>query len=81
MIILGFADESGNNSFEFETQGSHFIVASILVKSEEQLGKLENDLEIIRKRHFQTGEIKSSKVSDNITRRKKILNEILELVF
>lgn len=80
-MILGFADESGNNSFEFETQGSHFIVASILVKSEEQLEKLENDLEIIRKRHFQTGEIKSSKVSDNITRRKKILNDILELDF
>jgi|SRR5690606_679034 len=80
-MILGFADESGNNSFEFETQGSHFIVASILVKSEEQLKKLESDLEIIRKRHFQTGEIKSSKVSDNITRRKKILNDILELDF
>lgn len=80
-MILGFADESGNNSFEFETQGSHFIVASILVKSEEQLEKLENDLEVIRKRHFQTGEIKSSKVSDNITRRKKILNDILELDF
>lgn len=80
-MILGFADESGNNSFEFETQGSHFIVASILVKSEEQLQKLENDLEVIRKRHFQTGEIKSSKVSDNISRRKKILNDMLELDF
>lgn len=80
-MILGFADESGNNSFEFETQGSHFIVASILVKSEEQLQKLENDLEVIRKRHFQTGEIKSSKVSDNISRRKKILDDMLELDF
>ncbi|WP_010256669.1 DUF3800 domain-containing protein [Myroides injenensis] len=80
-MILGFADESGNNSFEFETQGSHFIVASILVKSEEQVEKLENELEIIRKKHFQTGEIKSSKVSDNITRRKKILHDILELDF
>lgn len=80
-MILGFADESGNNSFEFETQGSHFIIASILVKSEEQLEKLENDLEIIRKRHFQKGEIKSNKVSDNISRRKKILDDILKLDF
>jgi hypothetical protein len=28
--ILAFADEYGNNSFDFTKQGTHFIVASIL---------------------------------------------------
>jgi|APLak6261690433_1056193.scaffolds.fasta_scaffold08082_1 hypothetical protein len=79
-MIISFADEFGNNSFEFETQGSHFIVASILLK-ETELQKIENEVENIRKNNFQTGEIKSNKVATNHTRRIKILNELLELDF
>ncbi|NMH26558.1 DUF3800 domain-containing protein [Flavobacterium silvaticum] len=78
---IGFADEFGNNSFEFETQGSHFIVACILVKDAEQVSVLENQAENIRKKHFQTGEIKSNKVATNHTRRIKILQELIELEF
>lgn len=78
---IGFADEFGNNSFEFETQGSHFIIASILVKDSEQVLKMESQVEQIRKQYFQTGEIKSSKVAGNHQRRIKILQELLELEF
>lgn len=77
--ILAFADEFGNNSFDFNSQGSHFIIAAVICKNE-NLDKLHNEINNIRKNHnFQTGEIKSSKVGGNHSRRKKILNDIVKL--
>lgn len=78
--LIAYADEFGNNSFDFERQGSHFIVATVIIK-ESQKVKLASELEIIRKKHFQTGEIKSSKVSGNHSRRVRILKELLALDF
>lgn len=78
--ILAFADEYGNNSFDFTSQGTHFIVASIII-NDTQKSSLESGLEIIRKKHFQTGEIKSKKVADNHKRRLTILNELCSLDF
>ena len=78
--VRAFADEFGNNSFDFESQGSHFIVASVLVNAE-NLEEVNERLEAIRKRHFQTGEIKSQKVASNHNRRLRILREIAELNF
>lgn len=80
-MILGFADEWGNNSFDFEKQDTHFIIASILLKEENDLSQIENTLEQIRKKYFQTGEIKSNKVGSNHTRRMLILQEINKLEF
>ena len=81
MDTIGFVDEFGNNSFDFKTQGSHFIVSCVLVKGIEKVTELEEKLEIIRKKYFQKGEIKSSKVASNHGRRKLILDEIKELDF
>lgn len=78
--ILAFADEYGNNSFDFTKQGTHFIVASIIIKEEHKL-EIEESLEAIRKKYFQTGEIKSKKIADNHHRRLKILSEISKLNF
>ena len=78
--ILAFADEFGNNSFNFNEQGSHFIVASVIVKSE-NFDNLKIQLERIRKKYFQTGEIKSQKVGSNHKRRLLILNELKDLEF
>lgn len=78
--ILAFADEFGNNSFQFDTQGNYFIIASVIMKSE-NLAKNEKILEEIRKINFQTGEIKSSKVSSNYKRRIKILKSIQNVDF
>jgi len=78
--ILAFADEFGNNSFDFENQGSHFIIASVIIKSENYAG-IKIKLEEIRKKYFQTGEIKSQKVKGNYNRRLLILNELKELDF
>lgn len=78
--IHAFADEFGNNSFKFETESSHFIVASVIV-NHEHLEKVNLELENIRKNNFQTGEIKSSKVAGNTKRRIRILKEIVRLNF
>lgn len=78
--ILAFADEYGNNSFDFTSQGTHFIVASIVINEEEREA-IETALETIRKRYFQTGEIKSRKVGDDHRRRQLILQELVKLNF
>lgn len=66
--FTAFADEFGNNSFDFENQGINFIVATIICKNE-NLEKLRNDIDSIRKQHgFQTGEMKSSSVAQNYSR-------------
>jgi len=79
MKRVAFVDEYGNNSFKFETQGTHFIVATIICNSE-NIADIENQVNTIRKVHnFQTGELKSSKVAKNHYRRKKILEDISKL--
>lgn len=78
--VIAFADEFGNNSFDFESQGSHFIIASVIINLDE-LPSIQNELEQIRKKHFQTGEIKSNKVKSNHKRRIRILNELSDLKF
>ncbi|ELY2018516.1 DUF3800 domain-containing protein [Flavobacterium psychrophilum] len=77
--ITAFADEFGNNSFDFDTQGTHFIIATVICKNE-NLGKLHSDIEAIRKKHnFQTGEMKSSGVGKHHSRRKRILEDIAKM--
>ena len=76
--VIAFADEFGNNSFDFENQGSHFIIASVIMNQDE-LSEIKEQLESIRKKYFQTGEIKSSKVKYNHKRRILILNELKSL--
>jgi biotin operon repressor len=74
--ITAFADEFGNSSFDFETQGSHFIIATVICKND-NLEKLHSDIDEIRRKHnFQTGEIKSSGVGPNHSRRIRILEDI-----
>lgn len=77
--ITAFADEFGNNSFDFNNQGTHFIIATVICKNE-NLEKLHSDIEDVRKKHnFQTGEMKSSGVAKNHKRRKRILEDIAKM--
>jgi hypothetical protein len=76
---VAYVDEFGNNSFDFESQGSHFIVAAVICDPS-KIKELEDAVDVLRKKHgFQTGEIKSSKVSKNHNRRIRILKDIAEL--
>jgi hypothetical protein len=62
--ITAFADEFGNNSFDFESQGTHLDCDNNFAKNENR--KLRNDIDSIRNKHgFQTGEMKSSGVAQN----------------
>lgn len=45
--VIAFADEFGNNSFDFENQGSHFIIASVIMNQDE-LNEIQIQLEEIR---------------------------------
>jgi len=78
--VIAFADEFGNNSFDFDTQGSHFIIASVIMNQDE-LSEIQVQLEEIRKRFFQTGEIKSNKVKNNHNRRILILKKLKKVNF
>ena len=54
---VAFADRSGNSSFDFESQGSHFIVATVICNAE-HVAALERSVDEIRaKHHFQSGEL------------------------
>jgi hypothetical protein len=77
--ITAFADEFGNNSFDFQNQGSHFIVATVITKTD-NLENLKSQVNELRQKHkFQTGELKSSKVATDHSRRKRILEDIAKL--
>lgn len=77
-----FVDEFGAFGTDFENSGcsTHFIITAIIV-DEDDLSTVSNGVEVVRKRYFQTGEIKSSRVKHNHKRRKIILNELKKLPF
>lgn len=77
--ITAFADEFGNNSFDFTSQGSHFIIAAVITKTENMDSLRDKIFEIRRKHNFQTGEIKSSGVGPNHSRRIRVLKDIAQL--
>ena len=72
-----FVDEFGNPNLDLSVKGatSHFIVAAVII-SESKISLLNEELEKIRKHHFQTGEIRSRLVGRNDKRRKRILKEL-----
>ncbi|MBM7692477.1 hypothetical protein JOC77_001907 [Peribacillus deserti] len=81
-VLYAFIDEFGNYGFDFEKKdvSTHFIIAAILVEvSNKEM--LEQKIEIIRRKYFQTGEMKSSKIKNSHRRRIQILSEIKELPF
>ena len=79
---FAFVDEFGAFGFQFDMPNvtTHFIVTAVIVE-EEDIESLLSSIESIRSRHFQTGEIKSSKIADNHRRRINILKELKSLPF
>lgn len=80
--IFAFVDEYGDPSLRTGVPGtqSHFVIAAVMVEPAEHK-QLDAAIEQVRERHFQAGEIKSSKVGGNWNRRMKILDDILKLRF
>lgn len=77
-----FIDECGNFGTDPNIKGnsSHFIITAIIIDSS-KYEEMSNQVEAIRKMHFQTGEMKSSKVASDHPRRFKIIHSLLELDF
>lgn len=80
--IYAFTDEYGAFGWDFskENVATHFIITSIIVE-ECNVDIMREAMEKIRSKHFQTGEIKSSKVGKDHKRRLKIINDIIDLPF
>jgi len=79
---IAYIDEFGNSGLDFDKNGVSkvFIVTSVIIDSR-SLTDVEKSLEEIRKKYFQTGEMKSSKVGANDDRRLKILLEFNKLEY
>lgn len=80
--IYAFTDEYGQFGWDLNKSdvSSCFIITAIIVRASD-LDIFENGAEEIRKRYFQTGEIKSSKVANSYERRKRILCDLIKLPF
>lgn len=80
--VIAFTDEYGAFGWDIEKAdvSTHFIISAILVK-ESDLEEFRTKAELIRKKYFQTGEIKSKTTGDKHNKRLKILAEIKELPF
>lgn len=80
--IIAYIDEYGAFGFQMDKPNvsTHFIITAIIVQ-EKDVQDITSKVENIRKKYFQKGEIKSSKVGRNHSRRKQILDEINQLPF
>ena len=60
MNELAFIDEFGDSGLDFDKSGTsrYFIVSAIIIE-ENKLEDIEIEVEKIRSKYFQTGEIKS----------------------
>ena len=81
-LVYAFTDEYGAFGWDIEnpTVSTHFIITAIIVK-ESNLQLFTQKAEEIRKRHFQTGEIKSTKIGKDHKRRLRILADLQGLPF
>lgn len=77
-----YIDECGNFGFDFDKANvsTHYIVCAIIVNNE-QIPAIEQKVDELRRNYFSGNEMKSSSISDNHSRRAKILTELLLLDF
>lgn len=80
--IFAFTDEYGAFGWDIENPNvsTHFIISAVLVK-ESDLDAFRTSAEAIRKKYFQSGEIKSKTTGNKHSKRIKILEEIKNLPF
>lgn len=81
-LVYAFTDEYGAFGWDIENPSvsTHFIITAIIVK-ESNLEAFTQKAEALRKKHFQTGEIKSSKIGKDHKRRLRVLSDLQELPF
>lgn len=80
--VYAFTDEYGAFGWDIDNPSvsTHFIITSIIVK-ETDVDSVKQSVESIRKRFFQTGEMKSKKIASNHKRRKLIISQLESVPF
>ena len=80
--MYAFTDESGSHGFKFDKKdvSQYFIVSAVIVE-ESKIAAVEQEVENIRERYFQKGEMKSSSVGKNHGRRKVIIEQLQNIDF
>lgn len=80
--VYAFTDEYGAFGWDIDNPSvsTHFIITAIIVK-ESELECFRQKAEELRKKHFQTGEIKSSKVGKDNSRRLRIIADLQDIPF
>lgn len=81
--VYAFTDESGAFGWDLKNPdvSTHFVISAILVKDCD-LDFLRQEVEKVRKKYFQTGEMKSSHIrKKKYERRKRIIADLLPLPF
>ena len=80
--VYAFTDEYGSFGWDFDKKDvSSVVVISAIIVKESNLTLLRSQVEQLRVKFFQEGQIKSSKISNNHIRRKKIIAAFLPLNF
>ena len=80
--VYAFTDEYGAFGWDIDNPSvsTHFIITAVIVK-ESDLSAFTQKTGELRRKHFQTGEIKSSKVGKNNDRRLQILSDLQDIPF
>lgn len=79
---LAFVDESGDPNLDTYKQGvTDLFVVTAVVVGRGRVEKLRREVNELRKDHFGPGEMKSSGVGSDLSRRRKILDDVRELDF
>lgn len=80
--VYAFTDESGSFGWDLENKSTstHFIITAIIVK-ESDVDKVRTAVAEIQNRYFPKGEIKSSKIGKKHARRKRILEDTLDIPY
>lgn len=80
--VYAFTDEYGAFGWDINNPSvsTHFIITAIIVK-ESDLDTFTQKAEALRKKHFQAGELKSSKIGREHNRRLRILEDLKDIPF
>ena len=75
--FIAFIDESGNEKLPGQGEGgSNFFVISAVILKQQDYDIPRDSIESIKRIHFQTGEMKSVNISNNHSRRSKLLDDL-----
>lgn len=80
--VYAFTDEYGAFGWDIDNPSvsTHFIITAVIVK-ESNLSVFTQKANNLRKRHFQTGEIKSSRIGKDHNRRLRVLSDLQDIPF